>query len=201
MIFKNCIRENVKVEKMLSVDRYYLLVFLRGISYTSQYDVTVRCPECESKIEWSVDLDNDISVNYCEDDFGMDNLKDELPATKFKFSYHYATGQDEKMVEQYVNRKNKKDNENNEDTFLYRSSVLINEIEGMSDKNDIMTLLRRLPTMDSTYLRNVLTDPPFGLNSKIQIECDTCFEKFEVEMPQGASFFSPDLRKVRKTHP
>ena len=202
MIFEKCIRERIDTTKLLSADRYYLLLFLRGISIGKDYDISLKCPECSHRIEWTVDLDEDITLRRVGDDFGPDNLSGELPRTKFKFTYRYANGRDEKMVEKYVNRRRQEDEEEDlDDTFHYRASLLIREIEGLDNKNDIKTLLASLPTEDTTYLRNVLTDPPFGADTKIQVRCTDCYEKFEVEMPQGANFFSPDLRKTRKTRP
>ena len=35
MIFQKCIKENFKVENFLTVDRTYMLLYLRGISYST----------------------------------------------------------------------------------------------------------------------------------------------------------------------
>jgi hypothetical protein len=56
MIFEKCIRENIQPSELLSIDRDYLLIFLRGISYTPEYDVEVRCPECAQKFNTIVDV-------------------------------------------------------------------------------------------------------------------------------------------------
>jgi hypothetical protein len=60
MIFKACVREPIKPEQLLTVDRTVLLIFLRGISYGSDYEVEIRCPVCSTKFNTVIDLDKPI---------------------------------------------------------------------------------------------------------------------------------------------
>ena len=56
MIFNRCMRGNYDVSNWLSADRTYLLIYLRGISYTSDYDVEIKCPECDRRFATAIPL-------------------------------------------------------------------------------------------------------------------------------------------------
>ena len=92
MIFQKCVKEKYKLDELLTVDRTYLLIYLRGISYSPEYDVEIKCPECEKKFSTTIDL-NSLYVEECPDDFGPD-LQDVLPTTNLPFSYRLSNGKD-----------------------------------------------------------------------------------------------------------
>ena len=91
MIFKECIRENIDTTQLLSADRNYLLIFLRGISFTPDYDVEVKCPNCGINFSTIVNLDH-IEVETCPDDFDESSLTGTLPTSGFSYKYRLAKG-------------------------------------------------------------------------------------------------------------
>ncbi|WP_447516277.1 hypothetical protein, partial [Clostridioides difficile] len=42
MIFQRCLKEQFRPEQFLTIDRTYILIYLRGISYSPNYDVEVK---------------------------------------------------------------------------------------------------------------------------------------------------------------
>lgn len=201
MIFERCMQEEFKAASLLSVDRTYLLVYLRGISYTPQYDVEVRCPNCDRKFATVIDL-NTMDVEDCPDDYGPADLEDVMPTSGFKFRYRLATGDDDQRVKAYQDRRIKlaENVERADDTLMYRTAIMIDDIEGVTEKKDIQMLLRDLPMNDLAYLRNVVNEPPFGLDTKVEIPCPGCSLEFEIELPMEAGFFFPKAkRKTRAT--
>jgi len=100
MIFRRCIKEPINTEELLSSDRTHLLIYLRGISYTPEYDVEIKCPNCSIKFAHVVDL-NELEVESCPDDFGGESLTGVLPVSKFRYRYRLASGQDEQEISSY----------------------------------------------------------------------------------------------------
>ncbi len=201
MIFKNCIKERIEPEKWLTIDRTHLLIYLRGISYGPLYDVEILCPECRNRFEANIDLDA-LFVNFCPKEFGLENLKGELPVSKFKFSWHLPTVSDENMINNYRDRRQKdlSANENEvDDTFTWRTALLLEEIEGLNEHGPLMTLIENLPIADVAHLRHVLGDIPFGVDTKIGQWCPNCSRDFEIELPIEANFFFPQPKKVNRT--
>lgn len=195
MIFQRCIREDYRVENLLTIDRTYLLIYLRGISYSENYQVEVKCPDCERKFETVINL-TEMYVDPCPDDYGP-VLQDVLPSSKLPFSYRLSTGKDEQDITDYRDRRIKNHGDMAaDDTLTYRTATLLNEIDGISAKNELQILLKRLPINDVSYIRNCINEPPFGVDTNIEIVCPLCLHDFTVDLPLEADFFFPRRKKT-----
>jgi hypothetical protein len=198
MIFNRCMREkDYNSEQFLSQDRTYLLIYLRGISYTPEYDVEVRDPETDQTFATIIDL-NSLYVDYCPPDFGKESLQDVLPNTGYSFSYRLARGRDEQDVTNYRDQrvKNFDTAGQADDTLLYRTALLVKDIEGLTDKREIRSLLAKLPINDVAYLRTVVNEPPFGVDTKVSVASPYTMQEFEVELPLEANFFFPRAKRA-----
>lgn len=197
MIFQKCVQERIDTEQLLSVDRNYLLIFLRGISYTPDYDVEIKCPECGVNFATVINLDS-IGVENCPDNFGPDNLVGVLPTSGFNFRYRLATGKDEQEITSYRERRIQMFGDQSEDdTLLFRTALLLDWIEGVTDRTEIQVLLKRLPINDVSHLRNTINDPPFGVETQIDMVCPSCAEEFKIELPLETNFFFPRKKETR----
>lgn len=192
MIFSNCVRENINPGKLLIVDRVYMLIYLRAISYGNLYEVALKCPECNSQFDYDIDLN--LPIDYCPENFTKDNLTKVLPKSGFQFKYRLATGEDDIEMEQYRERRSKIANAVN-DSFFHKASILIEEIGNgqatITNKYGIKALLEKLPSRDVNYIRNLLNDPPFGVETEVDIMCQNCVAEFKVELPFEVNFFFP----------
>lgn len=191
MIFRRCIQEQIDTENLLSTDRTHLLIYLRGISYTPEYDVEVKCPNCSTKFAHVIDL-NEMEVENCPDDFGPDNLHGVLPQSGFRYSYRLATGQDEQEISDYREKRIKQwGDQGEDDTLLYRTALLLEEIQGVTMKKELALLLKKLPILDVAHLRNEINTPPFGVDTELPILCPSCSEEFKIDLPLETNFFFP----------
>lgn len=196
MIFSKCIADKIQPDSLLTVDRTYLLIYLRGISYSPEYDVEIKCPECEKKFSTTIDL-NTLFVESCPDNHGP-NLSDVLPTTKLPFSYRYATGRDEQEITEHRDRRIKMfGDQSADDTLIYRTAMLLNDIDGITSKNELQVLLKNLPINDVSYIRNCLNEPPFGVDTDVEIICPSCLQDFTVDLPLEANFFFPRRKKTK----
>lgn len=198
MIFNRCMRESFDSANFLTQDRTYMLIYLRGISYTPEYDVEVRDPETDQNFATTINL-NELYVDYCDANFGAENLRDTLPVTGYKFQYRLAVGKDEQEIQEHRERRAKSFDLSGQadDTLIFRTAHLIEEIEGLTDKWEIQTLLKKLPIQDVAYLRTVVNEPPFGVDTKVSITNPYSLRDFEIELPLESNFFFP--RAKRKT--
>jgi hypothetical protein len=193
-------RENFDSANFLTQDRTYMLIYLRGISYTPEYDVEIKDPDSDQSFATTINL-NDLYVDYCPQDFGVENLEDVLPTTEYKFKYRLAVGKDEQQIQEYRERRAKNFDLSGQadDTLLYRTAHLIEEIEGLSEKVEIQTLLKKLPIQDVAYLRTVVNEPPFGVDTKINVTNPYSLRDFEVELPLESNFFFPRAKRNKGT--
>jgi hypothetical protein len=196
MIFSRCIRDPYKVENLLTVDRTYLLIYLRGISYSNIYEVEIKCPECDSKFSNEIDL-NDLEVEYCPENFGP-MLEGKLPTSKLNFSYRLSRGGDESEIQKHRERRVKNFGDSTDDTLIYRTAMLLERIEGITDKRELQTLIRNLPISDVNHLRNCTNEPPFGVDTKVSIACPMCLAEFDVELPLESNFFFPKKKREKE---
>lgn len=197
MIFQRCLRETVKPDELLSIDRTYLLIALRNISYGHEYEVEIKCPDCDKKFAHTIRLDQ-LMVDYCPPDFQVP-LTDELPKSNLKFSYRLSRGKDENLVTEYREKRVREYGDSAvDDSLLYRIALMLENIEGVKDRTELMVLLKKLPIQDISFLRGLALDPPFGVNTKCDITCSLCFHDFEVELPLEAGFFFPRHKKKKE---
>lgn len=191
MIFQRCIQENITTEDLLSTDRTHLLIYLRGISYTPEYDVEIKCPECSIKFSTVIDL-NMLDVEECPDNFGPDRLSGTLPVSGFNYRYRLSTGIDEQDISTYRDRRiTKWGDQSEDDTLLYRTALLLEELEGVTMTKEIQHLLKKLPISDVAHLRNEISIPPFGVDTEVSMLCPSCSEEFTIDLPLETSFFFP----------
>ena len=191
MIFSRCIREKINTEELLSVDRTHLLIYLRGISYTPEYDVEIKCPECLTKFQTVIDL-NALEVEECPPDFSPDSLEGVLPLSGFNYRYRLSTGRDEQQISNYRDKRVQECGDSGEDdTLLYRTAMLLEEIEGVRLLREMQYLLKKLPIADVAHLRNEINTPPFGVKTEVQMLCPACSEEFKIDLPLETSFFFP----------
>jgi hypothetical protein len=195
MIFESCLQGKIDASKLLSVDRTYLLIYLRIISYTPNYEVEIKCPDCTNKYTASINL-NELHVDECPDDFNVEDLEGSLPTSELKFSYRLARGADEADINQYRERRAKQWGDSAvDDTMHYRTALLLNEVEGISDKGQIQQIAKRLPISDVSHIRNLVNTPPFGVDTDVEMLCPSCFCEFTVDLPLESNFFFPRRKK------
>jgi phage FluMu protein Com len=194
-IFRKCLQENIETESLLTIDRTYLLIYLRGISYSTSYEVEVKCPSCDARFETEIEL-LALDKEDCPNDFTTSNLRDTLPETGWNFRYRLSTGKDDALVGLHREKRVERfSNQTTDDTLSFRSALLLEEIEGVTDTRDLQELLKRLPIGDVSYLRNTINDPPFGVDTNVEIVCPVCTEVFKMDLPLEASFFFPRSKR------
>jgi hypothetical protein len=155
-----------------------------------------RCVQEKYDTERFLDL-NGLYVDYCPADFNDGNLTDVLPTTGYQFTYRLARGGDEQEVQNYRDHRAKNFDLSSQadDTLLYRTSLLIDNIEGLQSRNEIQMLMRKLPISDVAYMRDATSNPPFGVNTTVTIQSPYTLQDFEIELPLEANFFFPRAKK------
>lgn len=200
MIFKNCIQK-YSPEKLLTIDRTFLLIYLRGISYSPFYEVELNCADCDNRFKYTVDLDA-LQVTHCPDNFDETSLEDQFPDCGYLFKYRLSRGEDDDRVRDYREKRSREYDATNDDSLLFRIAILTDGIrknassEYVTDQNKKMHLLRSMGVADVNYIRNVISEPPFGVNTVIETECSGCLHEFKAELPLETSFFFPKARKT-----
>jgi len=123
-----------------------------------------------------------------------------LPKSGLHFTYRLSRGKDENELQEYRDRRLKQFGDSaTDDTLLYRSAQLVESISSITNKMEIQQILKNLPIQDLSYLRGVVNEPPFGVDTKVTLVSPMSQEEFEVDLPLEANFFFPRRRKKDKT--
>jgi hypothetical protein len=193
-IFESCLMENVDSNNLLVVDRTFLLFYIRGISYGPSYEVSIKCPSCQESFEDEINLDS-LQVSHADDNFD-DDICAELPHSGLKIWYRLPRGSDEKNLSRHRQHMIKGlGNQMLDDTIVKRNIMLTNRIEHFKDRTEIEQIINNLSVLDSNFLRDKISDPPFGVDTSVNITCPLCYHEWEMEVPIDVNFFFPKTKK------
>ena len=195
-LLRSCIVDkNIDVDKLIAGDRNAVMTAIRVTGYGADYEVEIECPSCSEKSRQTFDL-AELPIKRLEIDpveFGENLFEFELPATKKRVHFKFLTGQDEQRMSIESDRRKKAKLGGDVDNLVTnRLMYSIVSVEDVTDKAKIRSFIGNMPARDSRALRKHMDDSEPGVEMKSWMDCSSCFESSEVNLPIGASFFWPD---------
>jgi len=171
LILQRCIT-NIKVPDLLSLDKLYLIMKLREISYGDDYHTLLICGNCNAENPTTVRL-SELNINPVPDDF-TDPVEITLPSINKIAKIRRPRVKDERIF-----------SSNEVYSQLWR---FVETIDGHGDKLIINSVLEKLPIKDIKIIINAMKTN-FGVETKVKFECNNCKEVSVVELPIDANFF------------
>lgn len=163
---------NINVSELLSMDKLYLLMKLREISYGDDYQTNIICPACKAENPTTVKI-SELNVNPVPDDF-VDPVEVMLPGIQKMIKIKRPRVKDERIF--------------SEGSLLDNLWRFVIEIGGHTDKAVIAKVIERLPIKDSRTIINAMkTD--YGVDTRVKMACNECQEVSVVELPIDSNFF------------
>jgi hypothetical protein len=172
LILQRCI-SNIKVPDLLPMDKLYLIMKLRELSYGDDYNTLLICQKCRAENPTTVKLST-LNVNPVPDGFS-DPIELYLEGLKKTAHIRLPRVKDEKYTA-------------NAATALDQLWRFVVDIDGHTDKSVISAVVDKLPLRDVRFIINSLTTD-FGLDTKIKFECGSCGGVSVVDLPIDANFF------------
>jgi hypothetical protein len=172
LILQRC-TTNLNIPDLLSLDKLYLIMKLREISYGDDYNTLLICGLCKAENPTTIRLST-LNINPVPDDF-TDPIEITLPTLKKKAKIKFPRVRDERFFT------------NTEDSLdqLWR---FVSEIDGHTDKSIIAAVVNKLPLKDvRTIMKAMKTD--FGVDTKVKFECNSCGGASVIDLPIDANFF------------
>jgi hypothetical protein len=184
-IAKSCILNlnEFDYDNALQGDRYSILINIRRITYPGPYSFDITCPQCEQKGSFNVILE-DLPVKTLNNE--TTNLKFEFPRSKYKITYHLPTGVDEREVLKLRKR-------HLADLMSLSLMTNIDKVEGLKFKT--LEWFKNLDAYDVISFQNELEEKNCGVETSIELCCDSCGAEFETELPITSNFFLPKKRR------
>lgn len=178
--------------EMLTQDRIAALIVIRGMTYGENYECRATCGRCGTAFQSNVSLENDIEVYYAEDPNLREPFETILPDSGMHVKYRLPRGIDERQLNQHTEqRRKKKQGRGREDSTTLRAIMLTIEIEGITNEEDRRKILNVLTLKDRAHLRDCFNYPPFGIDTRVNFDCPSCFADNPMRLPLGVDFFIP----------
>jgi len=175
VLLERCI-SNISVPQLLIMDKIYLLLKIREVSFGDEIQSIDLCKNChyENTLTFYI---SQLKVNSLPDDFEIPVSVD-LPTLNKTAKVRYPRVSDE---EHLLDSGRMFDN-------LWR---FVEEIDGNSKKSIIHKVIQKLPAKDLNIILKTAFGTDYGIQTKGQYECDNCGELNSVEVSVTEDFFSP----------
>ena len=166
---------NIDVPQLLQMDKLYILMKLREISYGPNYNVTINCPNCKSENHVTFALDT-FNVNYADEEL-TNPIKVHLPVLKKEVVVRIPRVGDERYF-------------SNAETSLNNLWRFVVSIGGYDAKSVISKVIPQLPIKDAHTVMEALGCSGYGIDTNVRFACSYCDHVESMELPITADFFS-----------
>ena len=176
-------------------DRNAILVGARIAGYGEDYQVQMRCNNCNKDATFDFDLSK---VSSKKIDFEAEKIVQReglffftLPKTELEVGIRILSTEDESFLKKQ--KENKKSlNLETIDTLDFLRSVVVSA-GGSEDPSLINQFIELIPAIDSRKIKTIYSKVVPGLDFNQEVVCPLCNKAQRREMPFSANFFWPDV--------
>lgn len=200
-LVQNAVIEKINIDDMTDADVFFVLYWLRVITYGSTYKISTDCPECGSKIDVEIDI-KDYPIKYMEK-FKPD-YEITLPISKIKLRMKFPKFGS--LIEATESK--------HSDLYkmgikmspeIYRYAICTEEMTLPTETNDILTkaddlnlMLNKIwpmiPAGDLVEIKKYLNQFDHGYNENASVQCPECQKFFNQAPIMTDEFFRPSGR-------
>jgi len=165
---------------LLPIDRDYLLIKLRELSFGEEFKAVTACPKCNSDNNLSFILSKLPADPLPEDT--KEPLEITLPKLEIQVKLLYPRVRDEVWL-----------TPENIENSLWRfveSIKAVDSEEWYQDKEIIAGVMKKIPLADVHILLKAISLNMYGLQTKVKIKCPTCSKISIIDVPINQDFFT-----------
>ena len=174
VLLSRCVN-NIKVDSLLQMDKLYLIMKLREISYGDDYMAGIICNGCgkENKVKFTL---SNLPVRYVEETL-TDPQTIHLPVLDKEVKVRLPRVGDENY---FSNAQQAMGN-------LWR---FVESIDNCQAKTVISKVIPQLPLKDAHVLLEAMGASQYGTDTKVRFVCNYCSHNEVMELPITADFFT-----------
>jgi len=168
---------NVSPGQILEMDKIYILIKIREISYGSDFKADITCPECGDTQPISIDISKLAHLKVPED---LTNPREVyLPVCEKHARVIFPKAEDHKYL-------------NNVEVAAANMYRFIESIDGHTNKEIISAVVKKLKLKDIHTLLNGIGMPEYGVDTQFLYKCESlgCGCETKLEVPFDESFFT-----------
>jgi hypothetical protein len=176
-------------DQVLVGDRAYALLMIRVATYGPEYAFDVSCDVCGESIKWSVNLTDLPIQKYSDETLNAYAAGNKLLARidNTRVVFRLIDGKRESHAQKGLRHA--------KNPLVIALGQRIVEVEGTSDK---MGWIRNLPMMKALELIEVLDQQDGGIETEIDVVCDSCSAEIPVNLPfDRREFWMPKVKKKK----
>lgn len=174
VLMSRCVK-NLSIENLIIIDKLYILLKIREISYGESYPARITCGHCNADSEIKIDLTQLIVKEIPQD--VSDPREITLPKLKKKAKVRFPRVSDEVYL-------------NTQEQVYSNLWRFVVELDGISDPVFISKALPKMQIMDIKFIINNVMRQDLGLDPKFLFACGHCGEQTEMAVPINENFFS-----------
>jgi len=173
LLIEKCVT-GLDLNKILLIDKIYLLFKLRELSFGSVYKFIMACPSCKEQQTISLDI-NEMPVVALEN--SSEKVEVTLPMCKKKVILKRASVSDERII-------------SDTSKMLENLWRFIIKFDKYDDPMIIQKVLSKLPAGDVNTMISEIMCEGFGISTEVMARCSACGEDSKMELPLDKNFFS-----------
>lgn len=177
----------------LAVDRLFLLLGVRTVTFGPMYTFEWRCGSCKHKNHHEVNLAEDLEERNVPEDSAI--VEEPVPVTLSTgviAEFMFLRGKEERAVQAHEKRLQKAGGTTNAPTELYRLQLQLTRIDGEPVHSvDKQHFIEGLSAVDLVHIEQTLEDSEPGLDLTVYPDCSNCGLPEEVSLPFDMEFFRP----------
>jgi len=177
-MIKNCLH-NMDYRQLLPMDKLYVLIKIRELSWGADFSSTVTCPFCGVQDPIKI-LISELPIKYLPEDY-PNPIERELPVSKLTIKVRLV---DQGSLD-YMDTLEKSDI----NAWRFVESISNSE-RTVKDKKTIQKAIQRLPLPDRHTMLKLISPPDYGIETNFLYECEKCEKTIEMEVPFSKDFFT-----------
>jgi len=186
------IDKRIDIASLLIGDKNALVIASRVSGYGNEYNTGVTCPACETKQEYSFDL-NLAEITKGEtiegvSDNGDGTFSAALPVSGLNIVFKLLNGYDEKRISTAAKTKGRAP----DSVITTQIRAMLVSVNGNSEQEALNYVAQNIPSRDSVYLRKAYRNAAPNISIDQHFSCEECEFEGNMEVPLTADFFWPD---------
>lgn len=190
-ICRRCIVEMpVPYEDMLVSDSFFLLLYIRNVSYGMDYRFSLTCPHCGTKFGRTLRVPQDLKATALTEEDDCEPYEVKLPMSGDVLTFHLLRNKDEDAIRRFTKNRYMKSVDEGDPSYCMRLAVHIESING--EKMDLLkrhSYVESMIVTDSDAFKEAIRSRDFGASITLEAECPQCGRGFEDDMPFDREFF------------